>query len=182
MPAYGVPPSAPQAGSAVLVDTLDGRFVNENTQYGDHLWATHTTNDFGFATPRFYDFDTAGAGANTIKQSGNFFATATSYDHNPSISAHTDGRAYLTWSWHDGTVFPQMAVGGRVAADAAGTISAVNAAGSAGPILNGSPVSRWGDYSSVDFESQTGIVATAFNELAQASGQWATRFVRFSVS
>ena len=62
VPAYGVPPSAPQAGSAVLVDTLDGRFVNENTQYGDNLWATHTTNDFGFATPRFYDFDTAGAG------------------------------------------------------------------------------------------------------------------------
>ena len=68
VPAYGVPPSGVQMGSAIQLDTLDGRFVNENTQYGDHLWATHTTNDFGFATPRWYDFDTAGAGANTIKQ------------------------------------------------------------------------------------------------------------------
>ena len=107
----------------------------------------------------------------------------TSYDHNPSITAHQDGRAYVNWSWSSATVFPQMAVGGRIAADPAGTLSLVNAAGSPGPITaNGSPVSRWGDYSSVDFESQTGIVATAFNELAQASGQWASRFVRFSVS
>jgi hypothetical protein len=182
VPAYGIPPNAPQMGSGILIDTLDGRFVNENAQYGDHLWATHTTDDFGFATPRFYDFDTAGAGVNTIKQSGDYFATGTSYDWNPSISAHTDGRAYINWSWSSTTAFPQMAVGGRVAADPAGSVSAAAAAGSAGPITaNGSP-SRWGDYSSVDFESSTGIVATAFNELAQVTGQWTSRFVRFSVS
>jgi hypothetical protein len=179
--AYDVPPNAPQAGSGILIDTLDGRFVNENTQYGDHLWATHTTNDFGFATPRYYDFDTAGAGVDTIKQFGRYFASGTSYDWNASISAHTDGRAYVNWSNTDST-FPRMSVGGRVLADPAGTISQAAPIVGAGAITaNGSP-SRWGDYSSVDFESSTGIVATAFNELAQAAGMWASRFVRFSVS
>lgn len=179
--AYGFPPNAPQAGSATLIDTLDGRFVNENTQYGDNLWATHTTGDFGFATPRFYNFDTAGAGVNTVKQWGNFFVSGTSYDWNASISAHQDGRAYVDWSNTDSS-FPRMSVGGRVAADPAGTISQAAPIVGAGAITaNGNP-SRWGDYSSVDFESSTGIVATAFNELAQATGQWATRFVRFSVS
>jgi hypothetical protein len=182
VPAYASPPNAPQAGSGILIDTSDGRFVNETTQYGDNLWATHTTNDFGFATPRFYQFDIAGTGVDTIKQWGNFFASGSSYDFNSSISAHQDGRAYINWSYSSGAIFPAMAVGGRVAADAAGSHSAVvPAATSAGPILNGNP-SRWGDYSSVDFETPSGSLATAFNELAQASGNWATRFVRFSVS
>ena len=147
VPAYGSPPTAIQAGSAIRIDTLDGRFVNESTQYGDNLWATHTTNDFGFATPRFYQFDIAGAGVDTIKQMGNYFATGTSYDFNASISAHQDGRAYINWTYSSSTLFPSMAVGGRIAADPAGTVSAVAAAGSPGPITaNGSP-SRWGDYS-----------------------------------
>jgi hypothetical protein len=181
--AYGLPPQAPQAGSSIKIDTSDGRFSNNQTQYGNELWATHTTNDFGFATPRFYDFRTEGGSANTVIQTGDFFQSNVSYDWNPSIAAHQEGRVYLNWSNDDGTSsFPRMSVGGRVATDAAGAHSGVLAFTSPGPITqNGNP-SRWGDTSSVRFETLTGTLGLAFNETAQATGQWASRFVRFSVS
>jgi hypothetical protein len=184
---YSVPPSAPQAGSALLLDTSDGRFVNDQTQYGDNLWAAHTEGLSGFPIPTFYQFDIEGAGVDTVKQSGFFFSSGTSYDWNASIAAHQDGRAYVTWSNTDST-FPRVYVGGRTAADPAGAMTVINAFTSPGPLTantqNG--IERWGDTSSVRFETPSGIIATAFNETSGTttcgSGCWGSRFVRFSNS
>jgi len=182
---YAVPPNAPQAGSAILIDTSDGRFVNDQTQYGDNLWAAHSEGIGAFPIPFFYNFDVEGPGVDTVKQSGAFFSSATSFDWNASIAAHQDGRAYVTWSNTDSTV-PRTYVGGRIATDAAGAMTKVLADTSPGPITaNGNP-SRWGDTSSVRFESPAGIVASAFNERSGTTtcgvGCWGSRFVRFSNS
>src|SRR5205807_7161235 len=102
-----VPPNAPQPAAPACsdpscnIDTLDGRFVNDPTQYGDDLWSIHTPGFGVFPIPAWYDYDTEGAGANTAKQSSLIFVSGTSYDWNASIAAQSDGRAYVQWSYTD---------------------------------------------------------------------------------
>ena len=136
---YAVPPQAGQAGSAILIDTSDGRFVNDQTQYGDNLWATNTGGFGSFAIPLFYNFDVEGAGADTVKQAQAYFASNSSQDWNASIVAHQDGRAYVTWTSTDST-FPRMYVGGRIAADPAGAMTVVLANTSPGPNPEREPI------------------------------------------
>jgi hypothetical protein len=187
---WGFPPSAPQVGVIDRLDTLDGRFQNRSTQYGDRLWVTHTTNDFGFATPRWYEIDTEGAGANTIASTGDWFATADSYDWNPSIAANTAGEVFITWSASDptGTTFrPQVRFTGDNAAPYAMTAGVVAVTSPA--VFNDGDaavdVFRWGDYSQTHLDPQaySGCAANrrawGFNERSNAGNNWSTQIFRF---
>ena len=192
VPAYTVPPAAVQPGTAVKLDTLDRRFVNASSQVGDSLWNVHTITAGGLATPKFYQIDTEGAGANSIKQQGFFFAAGPSHDWNASIAANAAGEAFVTWSsTNPGIgVNAQVRVSGRQPTDPLGVIGS-------GVSLFQSPtaytqfcascapnVTRWGDYSAVSLRPNA-AGACAANRRAWVTNQktngpttWGTRIAQ----
>ena len=100
VPAYLVPPNAPQPGTTYVIDTLDGRFVNASTQISNSLFQVHTINIGGYARPKFYEFDPVNL---TVRQSGTFSRSSTSYDFNASIAANQRHDVVVTWSATDPT-------------------------------------------------------------------------------
>lgn len=190
VPAYTAPPDAVQPGTAVKLDTLDRRFVNASSQVGDSLWNVHSITSGGLATPKFYQIDTEGAGANSIKQQGFFFAAGPSNDWNASIAANAAGEAFVTWSSTNPSigVNAQVRVSGRQPADGLGLIGP-------GVVLFQSPgfytmglgagTARWGDYSAVSLRPNA-AGACAANRRAWATNQkndgvftWGTRIGQF---
>lgn len=186
VPDYGVPASATQPGTTALIDTLDGRFVNASTQYGDSLWNIHSIGWAGAGTgaaPKFYEIDVEGAGTNTIKQQGMFWAGA--HDWNASIAVNTSGEAFVTWSatYASGVGYPEVRFSGRQPADALGVIPP-------GATLFQSPTFytgwRWGDYSAVSLDPSSTATCAAnrrawlVNETVNADGTWGSRIGRIS--
>jgi hypothetical protein len=185
------PPNAPQPAApactapSCLLDTIDGRFQDEPTQYGDHLWAAHSAALGGFAAVRWYDFDTEGAGANTIKQNNWIFVSLTSHDFNPAIAAQQDGRAYVSWSYTDpalacATGCPSMAFSGRLSTDALNALNSRTIIFNSGVKLMGNydpnkGLQRWGDYSSIRFDPSIFDRAYLYNETVVATNLWGSR-------
>jgi hypothetical protein len=193
VPDYAVPPAAPQVGTADRLDTLDRRFVYASAQYGDSLWNVHTINLGGFAAPKFYQIDTEGVGANTLKQSGFFFESNTSHDFNASIAANTGNEAFVTWSSTD-VANPnvllrhqaRVRISGRQPVQPLGVITAGSALFTSPTFYNPSisAVERWGDYSAVSLDP-TAVVGCASNRRAWIVNEriinatnWGTRIAR----
>jgi hypothetical protein len=183
-----VPANAAQpgctAGSTCALDTGDARFSSQTWQYSDNLWATHTISSGGLPTPKWYDIDIAGAGINTVKQQGFYFATATSSDFNASIAARTNGRAYVSWNASGSTFFVQQRASGRTAADALNTLGSQIAVATSAVSLTGNfdpnfGSQRWGDYSNTWPDSSTTTCAWGIGERVNTSTTWGTRLQRF---
>jgi len=182
------PPNAQQPAAPACtapscnIDALDGRFVNDPTQYADDLWSVHTPGVGAFPIPAWYDFDTEGAGANTAKQSNFIFISGSSFDWNASIAAQQDGRAYLQWTYTDPPVgvYPSMAFTGRLGADAANTLNAPTVVFNSAFKMMGNydpnfGAQRWGDTSSIRFDPGIFDRAYGLNETVPNSGFWGTR-------
>ena len=201
VPDYAVPPDAPQLGTTQLLDTLDRRFVNASTQVSDSLWNVHTINAGGFATPKFYQIDTEGAGINTLKQSGFFFENGpSSHDFNASIAVNASGEAFVTWNTTDvanSTVASRhnarIRISGRQPADALGVIpagSSVFTSSALNPLTGNTSstagIQRWGDYSAVSLDPSPGTTAGCganrrawiINEKVNAAATWGSRIAR----
>ena len=178
-----IPPSAPQPGcsqQSCMIDTSDGRFINDPTQYDIHLWAANTVALGSFSVPHWYDIWTEGANKNTVNQGGYAYMANNSFDWNASIAALAGGRAIMTASWDDATATnPSMWMTGRIPTDAANAINQPTNVYTSPSTLTGNydsrfGVQRWGDTSSVRFEAGTAR-AWAFNETVQSGGsQWSS--------
>jgi hypothetical protein len=182
------PPNAPQPAAPACtapscdIDTLDGRFINDPTQYGDSLWAAHTPGFGIFPIPVWAEYDTEGVGANTRKQFGTRFVSGSSYDWNASIVAQGDGRAYLQWTYTDppAGVYPSMAFSGRLGADPLNVMNAPTVIFNSAFKLMGNfdpnfGAQRWGDTSSIRFDPSIFDRAYALNETVPNSSFWGTR-------
>ena len=184
--AYGIPPNAPQPGTAQVLDTGDNRFQNRSTQVGDFVWQTHATNDLGFSTPRFYRINKV---TNAIAQTGNFFHSGTSFDFAPSIAANGSNDAFVTWAASSSTEFPRVLGEGKQDAD-------VNIGPAGGLVVSISPTSltnnfdpnfnaqRWGDYSSVSIDPANPSEAWGVSESVAAPfgvDEWSTRFFKMGI-
>jgi len=183
---YNIPPNARQPGTSQVIDTLDARFQNASTQLDDSLFNVHTINVAGFATPRWYEIDTA---ATNVVQSGLFFTTATSDDFNPSITVNDDKDVSVTWSATDlgsretGGFFPQIRASGRLHTDPSGVIpsgslifqSPTALTGNFDPSLN---AQRWGDYSAITVDPLALECTWGVNEKVNAPAQWGSRIFR----
>jgi hypothetical protein len=185
--AYTAPPNAVQPGTAVLLDTGDRRFVNASSQVGDSLWNVHSIDVGGFSTPRFYQIDTEGAGANTLKQQGDFVASATSHDWNASIAANASDDAFVNWSSTDTTTQAQVRFSGRQPADPLGVIPAGVALFTSPTFYTSglaSGTTRWGDYSAVSLQPNANGTCAAnqrawiVNQKNNGNNTWGTRIGR----
>jgi hypothetical protein len=183
-----VPPSAGQVGcgaASCTVDTGDGRYINPPTQYGDHLWAVATWVDAGLATPFWHDIDTEGAGADTLKQSGEVFISGCGSDYNASIGATPDGRAWVNWSQSqapscNGGTTIRMAAASRLGGDAVNTMPLLGVVNTSCCELTGNfdgtfGTQRWGDTSSVSTDPSAGDRAWLWNGSAASGVLWGTR-------
>jgi len=162
----------------MCLDTLDGRFQNAGTQFGEpgvpggtpvRFWQIRTDQDGGFPTPFTYQIN---ADTNTVEESCEIFANAPgSFDFNPAIVANEAGTIFVTWSSTDpGMGFnAQVRITGKLSGDmctVAQTGSLVNQ--SANP-LNGNfdsdvGAQRWGDYSAVTLDPADHTIVWGMNE------------------
>jgi hypothetical protein len=195
VPDYAIPPSAPQLGTVQRLDTLDRRFVNASTQVGDSLINAHTIVLGGLPTPKFYDIDTEGVGANTVKQQGFFFEGGVSNDFNVSIAANASRELFVTWNTTDVANAivgfrhnARIRISGKQPADAgipAGTAVFTSAAALTGNPSSTVNVQRWGDYSAVSLDPSGTATCAAnrrawyINEKVNNAATWGSRFGRF---
>jgi hypothetical protein len=100
----GIPPNAPQPGISYDLDTGDNRFENRSLQVGSRLLNAATINLVGFPAPSWYNFDVS-VTPHTEVSEGVYFASNTSYDWHPAITANTVaapagtplGEIFTTW-------------------------------------------------------------------------------------
>jgi hypothetical protein len=189
-PAFGAPPCAPQPGVNYCLETsLGSSFENRSPQIGNRIWNVNTIQ-VGTATPQWYEFNT---GANTLVNSGIWFATGTSSDWHPSIvvngvgatGSSPTGEVFGTWMSVDATNNLNLqlrAIGGSFDFAGFGAGIAVGPA-SAQPITNQTfPDSRHrsGDYSYISLFPAPAFGCAA-NEFALLEGEvslgtiWGTR-------
>ncbi len=183
---YSVPPSAPQPGVSCptdCLDTSDSRFISYSTQLGDVLWQVHTVNDSGFATPQFYEIDTATA---TLIQSNFFFASNTSSDFNASIVANT-GHVFVDWSSTDASA----GINAQVRFSGCAPVSSCSPGTGSALFTSPNPLTadfdpnfgdqRWGDYSAITLDPAGVSSITSskrawlVNEKVNAGGDWGSR-------
>ncbi len=188
VPTFALPPYALQPDTGLVLDTLDARFANASTQIGDSLFQVHTIDDSGYATPKFYEFDTKNK---KVIQSGIFYGSLTSDDFNASIAANRRKDVFVTWSSTDvpNNVNAQVRVSGRLHTDPLGTISKGIPLFSSATCLTGEPsdvdpsVQRWGDYSAISLDPADPRGATAWivNEYISTNDFWGSRIGRISL-
>jgi len=181
-----VPPAAQQPGFAACttdlahcLDTLDGRFQGQGTQNGSPVfgapvkfWQVRTDRSGADPLPHTYRVN---ADASTIEEDCFFFLSGTSHDFNPSIVANAAGTLFVTWSATDPPAGSnaQVRLGGKLLADACGTIGAgVLAQGSNNPLTGdfdvNKGVQRWGDTSAITLDPLDTTKVYGVNEKVQA--------------
>src|SRR5262249_13275163 len=183
MPPAAQQPSFPNCTTdpAHCLDTLDGRFQNAGTQFGEpalppfnpvRLFQIRTDSDSGFPTPLTYQIN---ADTLTVEESCELFASTNSNDFNPSIVANESGTIFMTWSSTDpvNSFNAQVRISGKLTGDActmAQTGILVNQ--SANPLTGNFDATinhqRWGDYSAVTLDPADHTIVWGMNEKVNA--------------
>ena len=183
VPTYSVPRDAHQPGGPDL-ETGDARFLGPSTQYGTSLWQANTVALGSFPSTRFYELDTT---AHNAKQSGFFFATATSDDFNGTIAATPVGDAFVSWTDTDAPqgTNTQVRFSGRLSTDPLGVIHEGSAGMTSGAVRNtGTTPEPWGSYSGIAVDPSStstcaaGKRAWLANEFVVSPNNWGTAFGR----
>lgn len=190
---YAVPRSAGQAGcttTSCQLDTSDGRFIQDSSQFGDQLWNVATYGFGGtngsFATPYWGQFSIAG---NSTTQFGSAFADNCSDDFNASLVVSTAAKMFLNWTSTDpqgsscGQTFVRQFDGGRVSSTAPGALANIinpftSPAELTGDFDSNFGHQRWGDTSSVSLQNST--TAWSLNNSVQDTNNWGTRWTKLT--
>jgi hypothetical protein len=179
---YSGPPNAPQPGTAELLHTGDGRFVNASTQIGNNLYQIHSVDFFGAAC-KWYQIDWS---TFTVVTDNTFFTSGTSADFNASIAANDFNDVYVAWTSVDASAGTnaQVRISGRRNFDPP-TIGAGTALFTSPTFLSGNfdpnfGCQRWGDYSAVSIDPGPAnqLRAWIVNEKINTNSVWGTRIAR----
>jgi hypothetical protein len=190
---FAVPRSAGQAGCTATschLDTGDGRFVQDSSQFGDQLWNVATYGFAGtngsFATPYWGQFSIAN---HNTTQFGSAITDSCSDDFNASLVTGTDDKMWLNWTSTDpqgsgcGQTFVRQLEAGRTSASPNNTLdNRVNVFNSpaelTGDFDSNFGLQRWGDTSSVSL--QNGTTAFTLNNSVASSASWGTRWEKLT--
>jgi hypothetical protein len=184
-----VPPLAQQPGftdcstgpgntRADCLDTLDGRFQSQGTQFGTpafgapvKFWQVRTNGEFGFPIPHAYRVN---ADAATIEENCFFFLSRTSFDFNPSIVVNGAGTSFVTWSATDppNNINAQVRMSGKRLADGCILGPGVLVNQSANPLTGNfdsdKGFQRWGDTSAITLDPFNPTIVYGVNEKVRA--------------
>lgn len=186
--AYGDPAlmDAPANGSAVPIETGDDRMQTAVIR-NNRLWTCRTVglNGSGGASPvtrtgaEWYELNVSSAAASLVQQ-GRVFDNAANdprFYYCPSIMVSGQGHASMGFSGSKSTEFVGAYACGRLATDAAGTMSPVTTIKNglaAYQILDGLNRNRWGDYSYTSLDPNDDMSIWTIQEFAAATNIWGT--------
>ena len=178
MVAFGVP----QSGTTSTLDSLSFRLMAQlqYRNFGTHqaLFATHTIDEGGIASARWYEFRDP-AGTPTLYQQGTHKLPDGSHRWMGSVAADKDGNVALGYSVSSGSTFPSIRYAGRRAGEALGTLPQTERTLFAGTGSQ-SGVSRWGDYSALSVDPSDDCTFWYTQEYYAATGtNWQTRVGSF---
>ena len=176
--AFFGPSDAPQGGTATLLHTMDGRFINASTQVGTDLWNTHAvaTVAGGVSRMRWYRINTA---VNNVPQQGTLSIGGNLGDKhvfNASIAANDANSVVITYTYSSTAATPQMRFTGKQSADL--TIGSGYIVAGGYRFTTPNPA-RWG-YSAVSVDPVNQNHFWIVNQLAlgPSDAGWRTRIVR----
>ena len=175
----------PQSGTSQQLDSLADRmmFRLAYRNFGDHeaLVVNHSVTAGSSTGVRWYELRPDASHNLSIFQQGTY-APDSNYRWMGSIAMDQSGNMALGFSVSSSSLHPEIHYTGRLAGDAAGTMTQgegtiINGAGS----QTGQSLSRWGDYSNmaVDPSDDCTFWFTTEYEPANGAFNWATRIGSF---
>ncbi len=175
----------PQSGGGRL-DSLSDRLMYRAAyrNFGDHeaIVVNHAVTVGSSVGLRWYEL----RGVTTtpsLFQAGTYAPDAT-FRWMASAAMDQAGNMAIGFSASSSSIKPQIRVTGRLAADAAGTLTLGETTIIAGAGAQGSTLSRWGDYSSMSIDPTDDCTFYYTNQYIPANGtfNWRTRVASFKLS
>ncbi|MBL8764198.1 MAG: hypothetical protein JNM07_08005 [Phycisphaerae bacterium] len=169
VPSWSSSPSAANSGGST--DTLDGRIISAHWRAG-RLYAGHTIGVSSRAVARWYQLATNNwptSGSVSLTMSGNIDGGSGVHTFFPSIYSNKYNDVAVIVGRSTAATTPAVAVTGRRASDAAGTMGALTVVKSGASGASG----RWGDYFDAAVDPRNDIRFWGVGEV-QESGGWST--------
>jgi hypothetical protein len=177
----------PQSGTSTQLDSLADRLMYRLAyrRFSDHesLVVTHAVTAGTSTGIRWYELRLA-SGNPSVFQQGTY-APDTAYRWMSSAAMDSSGDIGVGYSTSSATLHPAIRYTGRLASDALGTMSQGEGSiieGGGSQTVNGvSPLTRWGDYSSMSIDPSDDCTFWYTNEYIPSNGSfnWRTRIGSF---
>src|SRR2546426_5673376 len=176
----------PQSGTSQKLDTLGDRLMYRLAyrNFGDHeaLVINRSVTAGSSVGIRWYELRTGASNSLSIFQQGTY-APDSNYRWMGSIAQDASGNIGLGYSVSSSSLHPQIRYTGRLAGDAAGTMTQGEGTIIAGAGSQTGGLSRWGDYSAMSVDPADDCTFWYANEYIPANGSfnWRTRIASFKV-
>src|SRR5438477_2289522 len=183
-PCNGGGTCVPQSSTNQQLDTLGDRLMYRLAyrNFGDHeaLVINRSVVAGSSVGIRWYELRTAGANSLSIFQQGTY-APDSNYRWMGSIAQDASGNIGLGYSVSSSALHPQIRYTGRLAGDAAGTMTQGEGTIIAGAGSQTGGLSRWGDYSAMSVDPIDDCTFWYANEYIPSNGSfnWRTRIASF---
>jgi hypothetical protein len=192
---FDSPDDVPQPNANALQSL--GERMMQKAQYrkvggSESLWIAHTVQSSPGSSirPQWAQIDVTGGAVRTVPVQQQIYAPDTTINRwVPSIAADHDGNVALGYNISNAATFPSIAYSGRLRTDPLNQMSQgetllVAGSGSQRNLCQGSPCTRWGDYSSMSIDPTDDctfwFVTQYYDSQANGdSGNWQTRIGSF---
>ncbi len=173
---WTAPPSAPQAGSGVLLDTNDERVLSVAWQ-NHSLWVAGNeacTPVGDFITRSCLRVIEVRTDSSTVRQDMTFGA-AGEYFYYPALRPDVAGNTYVVFTKSSASSFASVRITGRLLTDPLNTLQASSEIRSGGGAQN-HPSGRMGDYSGAAVDPSDPLTVWVIGEYIQSTGiaNWGT--------
>ena len=169
-----------QSGTATGLDSLDDRLMNRLAyrNFGTHqsLVVTHAVRDGSTIGVRWYELRmAAGSPIPSVYQQGTYVPDSSSRWMS-SAAQNRDGDIAIGYSVSSNSMFPSIAITGRLANDDLGTLTQGETIVKTGGGSQTGSLTRWGDYSTMNIDPADDCTFWFATEYLPASGtfNWAT--------
>ena len=176
----------PQSGTTNTLDGLGDRLMNRYVyrNFGTHqaLVVSHSVNVGNTVGVRWYEVRIDANGTASIYQQGTYTPDS-SYRWMPSIAMDKVGNIALGYSISSSSSFPSIAVTGRLAGDALGTMTQGETIVHSGGGSQTGSLRRWGDYATMNIDPADDCTFWFSTEYLKSSGSfnWSTRISSFTL-
>ncbi len=163
----------PQSGTTTQLDSLADRLMYRFAyrNLGDHesLLVNQTVTANGGSGVRWYEIRSPGSSP-TVAQQGTY-APDSNYRWMGSIAMDHAGDIAVGYSVSGSSLYPSLAMAGRVPTDTAGTLEAETTVVSGGGSQTGG-LTRWGDYSGMSLDPTDDCTFWFTSEYIASTGVW----------
>jgi hypothetical protein len=194
-PACNAGTCIPQTGTTTQLDSLADRMMYRLAyrNFGDHesYVVDHSVTAGSSTGMRWYELRNGATGAPTVYQQGTY-APDSAYRWMGSIAQDKNGDIGMGFSVSSSTTHPGLHFTGRLAGDTLGTMTQgegtfIDGAGSQTTYIDNTgatkPMTRWGDYTSMDVDPADGCTFWYTGQYVPANGSrnWHTRIGSFQL-